>query len=109
MEYKSKKLRKCCLEFEQAKKAWGKEMAKKVMRRRNEIEAAPTLDDLNRLPPTRCHPLTENRKGQFAVDLKNPFRLIFIPIGEANDIYINGVLDLKKVVGVKILEVCNYY
>ena len=109
IEYRTKKLKKCCLEFKEAQKAYGLKKAKKLMQRINEIKAAPTLGDLNKLPPTRCHKLTGNRSGQFAVYLEHPFRLIFEPIGEHDEIYIEGVLDLEKVTKIKILEVGDYH
>lgn len=109
IEYRTNKLRKCCLKFKAAQKTYGKKMAVKLMQRINEIIAAPTLDDLNKLPPTRCHKLTGNRAGQFAVDLEHPFRLIFEPVCEDDEIYAEGVLDLKKVTKIKILEVGDYH
>ena len=30
----------------------------------------------------RCHPLLNNRKGQYAVDLVHPFRLVFKKHGD---------------------------
>jgi len=106
--YRSNKLKKHCLEFKEAQKAFGIN-AKKLMQRISEIQAAPTLDDLNKLPPTRCHPLEGNREGQFAVDLKHPMRLIFEPVGIKEEIYPNGILDLTKVVEIKIIEIEDYH
>lgn len=44
----------------------------------------------------RCHQLRADRKGQFAVDLVNPFRLVFEKIGEEIQI-------------VKVLEIVDYH
>jgi proteic killer suppression protein len=109
IEYRTNKLKKRCLKFEEAQKAWGKQMAKKIMQRISEILAAPTLEDLNRLPPTRCHKLSGDREGQYAVDLEQPCRLIFEPIGAPEDIYADGILDRAKVKGIKIVEVGDYH
>lgn len=101
IEYKSTKLEKQCKEFKQACRAFGINSAKKLIQRINEIKAAPTLADLNMFPPTRCHALKGDRKGQFAVYIEHPKRLIFEPLGKKEDIYVNGVLELKKVTGVE--------
>nr|DAK59360.1 MAG TPA: XRE family transcriptional regulator [Caudoviricetes sp.] len=40
----------------------------------------------------RCHPLLGNRKGQYAVDLVQPFRLVFEQIGA--EIRIANILEI---------------
>jgi len=109
IEYKTRKLKKCCLEFKRAKRTWNKRQAEKVAQRINEIAAAPTLDDLYKLPPAGCHQLTADLKGKLAVNLVHPYRLIFEPLGEKDDIYTEGALDRRKVVGVRILGVGDYH
>jgi len=70
-----------------------------------ELKAAVDLDDISRLPPARCHELTGDRAGQLSVDLKHPYRLLFIP---ANDPIIrksdNG-LDWSAVTEVEIIDI----
>ena len=48
-------------------------------------------------PPERRHELSGNRKGQFAVDLKHPQRLIFEPNHNPLPRRADGGLDLKKI------------
>ena len=109
IEFKSKKLRKRCEEFELAKRAWGKDIAKKLVQRLQEIQAQPTLKELCQLPAARCHALTGKRKAQFAVDLVHPYRLVFEPIQTSQEIYVDQVLDHSRVERVKIIEVVDYH
>lgn len=53
--------------------------SKLLKRRLNELRTANVLEDIRKLPQTRCHELLHNRKGQFSVDLDHPYRLIFEP------------------------------
>ena len=40
---------------------------------------APTLNDVPSQKPFRRHELKGEMKGQFAVDIEHPMRLIFVP------------------------------
>ena len=58
-------------------KAHGVLMAKKIIQRISEIQAAPNPQ---KLPPSaRFHEHGGNRKGLFSLDLVHPFRLIIRP------------------------------
>ena len=52
-------------------------MADKIHQRIDEIGAADTVEMMIQFHIGRCHPLTQNRKGQYAVDLVHPYRLVF--------------------------------
>ena len=49
---------------------YGPENARVIMLRMELLKASVCLNDVSNPPPTRRHELTQNRKGQFAVDLK---------------------------------------
>lgn len=91
------------------KKKFGSDLAKKIMQRLSELAAADTLAMMSQLPPARCHPLKGDRKGQFAVDLKQPYRLVFeiaqIPIPCKED----GGVDMDKVEAIRVLSVEDYH
>jgi plasmid maintenance system killer protein len=59
-------------------------MMKKIMMRLNELRAAVSLADFwpPNSGPERCHELKGERAGVFSIDLKQPFRLLFVPIEE---------------------------
>lgn len=90
--YKSNKLKKICTEAKAAEKSYGKEMAEKIHMRIDQISAADTVEMMIQFRIGRCHALTQNRKGQYAVDLVHPYRLVFEKIG--NEIQIVNVLEI---------------
>ena len=53
-----------------------------IHQRIDEISAADTVEEMIRFRIGRCHPLTENRKGEYAVDLVHPYRLVFTQRGD---------------------------
>lgn len=53
-------------------------MAEVIMDRLLDLEAAATLADMAEFPG-RLHQLTADRSGQFALDLRHPYRLIIEP------------------------------
>ncbi len=75
--YKNKKIEKVCTNAESAKKQYGIDMAGKIQQRINEITAADSVESMIQYHIGRCHALSQNRKGQYAVDLVNAYRLIF--------------------------------
>ena len=85
------------------------ENARLIMRRMNVLRAASTLADVPHLKPERCHQLTGNRKGEFAVDLKHPHRLTFkpnhYPVPKDKD----GGTALNMITAIKILKVEDYH
>ena len=58
----------------------------------DEITAAETVEMMIQFHIGRCHPLRQNRKGQYAVDLVHPYRLVFEKHG--NTIQIAHILEI---------------
>lgn len=48
-------------------------MANKIDQRIGEITASDTVEFMIQFRIGRCHPLHNNRKGQYAVDLVHPY------------------------------------
>ena len=67
--YKNNKIRKICTDAKTAERAYGREMADKIHQRIDELHAADTVEMMIQWHIGRCHPLTQNRKGQYAMDL----------------------------------------
>lgn len=80
IKYKNKKLQKICTDADTARKTYGKRMAAKIHTRIAELDAADDVETMVRYRIGRCHALTGNRKGQFALDLEHPYRLIFTEV-----------------------------
>jgi proteic killer suppression protein len=96
------KIRKLCEDHKLAQRKLGEHMTKKLFQRIAEIRAAENLAVLKTLPAPRCHPLTNNRQGQYAVDLMHPKRLILLPICE-------GEFIEKLITDVVIVEIIDYH
>ena len=90
--YKTRKLEKICTDAKAAEKAHGREMADIIHQRIDEITAAETVEMMIQFHIGRCHPLRQNRKGQYAVDLVHPYRLVFEKHG--NTIQIAHILEI---------------
>lgn len=67
-------------------------MAEKIDMRIGEISAADTVEMMIQFRIGRCHPLTQNRKGKYAMDLVHPYRLVFEKNG--NEIQIANILEI---------------
>lgn len=95
--YRSKKLRKVCTDAKVARKEYGDEMARKIHQRIDVIKAADTVEILVQGHIGRCHLLTGNRAGQYAMDLVHPYRLVFIKIGQEIQIArIQEIIDYHR-------------
>ncbi|NNM84194.1 MAG: killer suppression protein [Phycisphaerales bacterium] len=74
---------------------YGDQLAKKIMQRLLEVDAASCLEDL-RQAPGKWHELAGDRKGQLACSLTGNWRLIFLPIVPSGANSVKG-LDWKAV------------
>ena len=90
--YRNKKIEKVCTDARTAERTYGREMACKIHQRIDEISASETIEMMIQFHIGRCHPLTQNRKGQYAVDLVHPYRLVFEKKG--NEIQIANILEI---------------
>ncbi len=95
LDFKTNKLKKQLTDLAEMKKAFGTS-AKKVSQRMEDMLASDNLKVLCQLPQANCHPLTGNRKGEWAVDISGNHRIIFQvdhdPIPEDETGGINRVL-----------------
>jgi plasmid maintenance system killer protein len=89
-------------------KKFGAEMAKRIRRRLDDLSAAESLETMRNLPG-RCHELEAERKGQLAVDLVHPQRLILEPYPQPPPVKPDGGLDWTQVTAVTVLEVVDYH
>ncbi len=96
IEYKNNKIKKICTDVSAAKKLYGMRMAACIQQRIDEISAADSVETLVLYKIGRCHYLSQNRKGQYAMDLVHPYRLVFIVAEESIEI-------------AKIIEIVDYH
>ncbi len=90
--YKNKKIERFCTDAKTAERTYGREMSDKIQQRIDEITAADTIEMMIQFHIGRCHPLSQNRKGQYAMDLVHPYRLVFEKNGD--EIQIANILEI---------------
>jgi plasmid maintenance system killer protein len=75
----NKKLKKALENDAERRKRFGSDMAKKLKIRMDSLAAAESLADFwpPASGPERCHEMKGDLKGQFSVDVKQPYRLLF--------------------------------
>jgi len=106
IQFKTTKLRKECTITKTMKKRWGERMAGKIRQRLDDLNAAPALEAMRRLPG-RCHELRDNRAGTLSLDLVHPQRLWFAPADDPIPLRDDGGLDWSAVFTVEILGVID--
>ena len=90
--YKNKKIEKVCTDAKMSDRTYENEMSEKIQMRIGEMEAADTVEEMIKYHIGRCHLLTNNRKGQYAVDLVHPYRLVFEKHG--NEIQVVHIMEI---------------
>ena len=107
--FKNEKLARIFNSGKNLVREYGSENARLIKRRMAVLVAASCLDEVPYRPPERRHELTENREGQFAVDLKHPYRLVFKPSHSTLPRKTDGGLDLRRITAITIIEVEDYH
>ena len=82
VQYKNNRIRKVCTNANAARKEYGSTMAEKIHMRIDQIAAADSVEELVLYHIGRCHQLQGDRCGQYAMDLVQPYRMIFLQIGK---------------------------
>lgn len=90
-------------------RAYGQRRANLIKIRMAILIGANNLSQVPATRPFRLHQLSGNRKGQFAIDLDHPFRLIFQPNHNPVPQLPDGGIDIQKVTDIVILEVKDYH
>ena len=109
IRFKNRRLEKTFNCENALKRRFGDAIAKKIALRMAVLRSVENLNEVPPSKPERRHQLTGKRKEQFAVDLSQPYRLVFevgqLPVPRKKD----GGIDLDKVNFIKILEVIDYH
>jgi proteic killer suppression protein len=108
ISFTGKDLRIWANDDRKALKALGKLRAGIFKRRLTQLKDATTLEDVRYLPG-KFHELTGNRKGQWACDLDQPYRLIFKPQEEQIPSNEDHQYIWSEIKGVEIIEIINYH
>lgn len=106
--FEDKKLRKYANDDRQALKKLGARRAKLYKQRLDDLFDAETLEDTRYLPGN-YHELTGTRKGQWACDLDQPYRLIFEPHENPIPTNNDGQYIWIEIKAVEIIEIVDYH
>jgi len=107
--FSSQKMQKICSSEKESTRTWGKQNGARVRLCLTQLAAAENLAVMMASPFGRCHPLKGNRRGQFAVDVKHPFRLMFEPAHDPLPLKEDGGLELAQVTRSRVLEIGDYH
>jgi proteic killer suppression protein len=107
--FKDKKLMRSFDDERECLKQYGKDNSRKIQTRYAELLAADNLEVIPHVPPARLHELSGNRRGQFSVTIKEPFRIIFVPANNPIPLTTDGGIDKRKITEILIIEVVDYH
>lgn len=102
--YKNNKLEKTLTSDKELIKSYGV-LAKKLKQRINQLTEAENLSVIAQLPALRLHPYKGNRMGEWSIDIKENWRIIFElandPIPQKED----GAVILIQITAIEIVSV----
>ena len=108
ISFQTRKTEKVFNSEKELKKKYGADQGKKIKRRMAVLQSAVNLAEVPEQKPDRRHGLKGDRKGQFAVDLAHPYRLILEPsdpVPRRED----GEIDLRRITKIVVLGVEDYH
>jgi proteic killer suppression protein len=108
ISFATSKLAKLCNSEKKLRGAYGPRMAGAIQQRLMDLDAAETLESM-RAVPGRCHQLSENLAGLFAVDLVHPDRLVFAPDHDPVPRLSGGGVDWSQVTRIEIVGIGDYH
>jgi len=108
ISFRDRKLEKLANDYKKCQKELGKVRGKLFIKRLGDLFNAQTLEDVRYLPG-HYHELKEDRKGQWACDLDQPYRLIFEPQGKPIPTDKDGKYIWFEIKGVEIIEIADYH
>lgn len=82
IEYASRQLERVCTDAAAAVRAYGKPLAVKLRQRIKQLRDATSAAQMIQDRTGRCHALAGDRRGQYALDLAHPYRLVFEQRGD---------------------------
>lgn len=109
VRFRRKKLGDICNSRNELIAKFGADNAAKIMSRLFELHSVDNLGQIPTHKPSRLHQLHGDREGQYAVDLKHPFRLVFEPENNPLPYNTDGSLDLTGITEIIIIEVVDYH
>ena len=108
IRFSDRKLEKLANDYKKCQREMGAQRALLFNKRLDSIRKAATLEDMRYLPGN-FHELKADRKGQWACDLDQPYRLVFTPVERPIPINRSGQYNWTEITSVEIIEIINYH
>lgn len=108
VSYKNRQLQKLAEDLTFSVRKLGPVRSEKYIQRISDLLDAETLEDVRNLPGN-FHELKADRKGQWAVSLDGPYRMIFVPHEDPIPTDDSGRYVWIEIKGVEIEEIENYH
>ena len=108
ISFHNKKLRKLAENERMCYKELGKRRGSLFLQRIDDLYNANSLEDVRYLPGS-YHELSADRKGQWACDLDQPYRLIFQPTEHPIPTDADGKYIWVEIIGIEIMGITNYH
>ena len=108
LTFQDRKFEKLANDDRKLQMEFGKIRADKIKQRLVQLRVATSLEDVRELPG-KFHELKNNRKGQWACDLDQPNRLVFVPHEDPIPVNEDGQYIWTEIRGVEIVEIVNYH
>ena len=102
IEISDRKLKKIINDEKKLIQKYGPVNSRRIVQRFNELASISNFGSLVKYKIGRCHSLTGDLKGKYALDLEHPLRMIIEQISDNNQ-------DLQNVVAVRIVKIGDYH
>lgn len=109
INFKTKRMEKDLNSSKRLTKKYGSKRVRFIMRRMKVLAAANSLADVPRRPPERCHQLSGDRDEQFAVVIKDQWRLVFVPKHESIPRKEDGGIELSQITTIEVIWIGDYH
>ena len=109
IRFRTRRLSRLFNSDRELRREYGAATARAIVTRLEVLNNAATLTQVSTAPPERRHSLSGQRRGQYAVDLVHPYRLIFEPEHSPLPRQADGGIDTDQVTAITIIEVVDYH
>ena len=107
--FRNTKLRKIFETESSVIRKYGPRRGRKIMDHIAYLRSTPSLAMISTGRPYRCHQLSGDRDEQYAIDLVQPFRLVFEVAHEPISLDKSGGIDKRRVTAIRVMEVIDYH
>jgi proteic killer suppression protein len=107
ISFNNKKLAKLLNSQRDTLRKYGPDNGKRILLRLSQLAAVENLQELASFPQVRLHQLAGNRNEQLSIDVKHPYRLLFVINHEETPRKPDGGLDWKEITAIIIIEIAD--